>query len=92
MVAKKPPPKHRDRLASLREPDSYLKELERSEEPEEPKQDRKRDRHKGSATVAARLPEELAAWVRSQAKGEGISVNAWLTKLIEEKHTGGKPP
>ena len=43
----------------------------------------KKDYHKGTQTLAVRLPDSLAAEVRARAKAEGLSVNAWLAEQIE---------
>jgi len=43
---------------------------------------RRADYHR-SATLSVRIDEDLAAWVRGQAKAQGVTVNAYLRDLLE---------
>ena len=43
------------------------------------------DYHGSSVTLAVRVTEDLAAWVRDQAKSAGLSTNAWLKDLLERE-------
>jgi predicted HicB family RNase H-like nuclease len=45
----------------------------------------RRDYHKDTATLAVRVPVNLADQVKRQAKADGMSVNAWLLALIERE-------
>jgi hypothetical protein len=46
---------------------------------------KKKDYHLGTQALAVRLPDELAERVRARAQSEGLSVNAWLARLIERE-------
>jgi len=49
---------------------------------------RKADYHK-TTTLSVRVDDDLALWVKGQAKAEGISVNSWLRDLLENLRSRG---
>ena len=48
----------------------------------------KPDYHKG-AVLSVRVDGDLAAWVKAQAKADGVSVNSWLRDLLESLRSRG---
>jgi hypothetical protein len=47
-----------------------------------------KDRHRGSQTLAVRVPDDLAAIVREEARVQGVSVNALMLSLLENRYRG----
>ena len=47
-----------------------------------------KDRHRGSQTLAVRVPDDLAAAIRAEARDQGVSVNALLLSLLEDRIRG----
>ena len=47
-----------------------------------------KDRHRGSQTLAVRVPDDLAAVVREEASDRGVSVNTFLLALLEDYFSG----
>ena len=47
-----------------------------------------KDRHRGSQTLAVRVPDDLAVVVREEARDQGVSINALLLLLLEDHFCG----
>jgi len=84
-MAGKPPGKPEDRPI----PTGYLPSLGTGRK-------RRRDARPGlkpdyhrSITLSVRVDDDLALWVKGQAKAEGISVNSWLRDLLENLRSRG---
>jgi len=86
-MAGKPPGKPEDR--PIPTPTGYLPSLGTGRKRRrDAKPGPKRDYHKGT-TLTVRVDDDLALWVKGQAKAEGISVNSWLRDLLENLRSRG---
>ena len=75
-------------MADKRQPLSYINGLSTRKRRRDATGPKKSDYHDSTPVVlSARVPTDLAAWVRAQAAEEGLSLNAYLRNLLESSRS-----